>query len=143
MKRRIGLLILASLFLSSCGVFLENTGLKSYKLKSKIEHENINDYQYDFIYLTKLLETGFPLLDSVFSENRRDSLKTVIIQDLSSKDISNEYFFIQTSKYVSNVHNSHTLAYPEKLSFENKYPFRLFFSLNNWYLLDVGKQQDS
>lgn len=143
MRRIITLLVLASLFLSSCGVFLQNTGLRSYKLKSKIERETLNDYQYDFIYLTKLLETGFPLLDSVFPKNRRDSLKTVILKDLSRKDISKEYFFIQTSKYISNVHNQHTLAYPDKLEFKNKYPFRLFFSQNNWYLLDVSKLQDS
>jgi len=143
MKRILALLILASFFLCSCGVFLQSTGLKNYKLKSKIERENLNDYQYDFIYLTKLLETGFPLLDNVFPENRRDSLKTVILKDLSRKDISKEYFFIQTSKYISNVHNQHTLAYPNKLVFENKYPFRLFFSLNNWYLSDVSKLQDS
>ena len=143
MKRIITLLITASLFLSSCGVFLQSTGLKNYKLKSKIECENLTDYQYDFIYLTKLLETGFPLLDSVFPENRRDSLKSVILKDLLWKDISKEYFFIQTSKYISNVHNQHTLAYPDKLVFKNKYPFRLFFSLNNWYLSDVNILQDS
>ncbi len=143
MKRIITLLLLVSLLLSSCGVFLQSTGLKNYKLKSKIERENLNDYQYDFIYLTKLLETGFPLLDSVFPEIRRDSLKTVILKNLLLKHISKEYFFIQTSKYISNVHNQHTLAYPDRLVFENKYPFRLFFSLNNWYLSDVSKLQDS
>ncbi len=143
MRRRIIVLILAGLLLNSCGIFLQSTGLKNYKLKSKIEHENLNDYQYDFIYLTKLLETGFPLLDSIFPENRRDSLKIVILKDLSRKNISKEYFFIQTSKYISNVHNQHTLAYPDKLVFKNKYPFRLFFSLNNWYLSDVSKLQDS
>ena len=137
------LLILASLFLSSCGVFLQSAGLKNYKLKSKFEHENLNDYQYDFVYLTKLLEAGFPLLDSVFPKNQRDSLIPVILKDLSRRNISEVYFFIQTSKYISNVHNQHTLAYPDKLVFENKYPFRLFFSLNNWYLSDVSKFQDS
>lgn len=143
MKRNIILLIVAGLLLSSCGVLLQKTGLKNYKLKSEIEYENLNNYQNDFIYLTKLLETGFPLLDSVFNENRRDSLKTVILKDLSRKDISKEFFFIQTSKYLSNVHNQHTLAYPDKLVFENKYPFRLFINSNNWYLSDVSKQQDS
>ena len=143
MIRIITLLIFSGFFLSSCGVFLQSTGLKNYKLKSKIERENLNGYQYDFIYLTKLLETGFPLLDSVFPENRRDSLHTVILKDLSRKDISKEFFFIQTSKYISNVHNQHTLAYPDKLIFENKYPFRIFFSLNNWYLSDISKLQDS
>ena len=143
MKRKLQVLITACLFLSSCGVFLQKTGLKNYKLKSKIEQENLNDYQYDFLYLCKLLDIGFPDLNNIFPENKRDSLKTVILQDLSHKDISNEYFFIQTSKYLSNVHNEHTIAYFNKLSFENDYPFRLFFSLNNWYLSDVSKQQDS
>ena len=68
--RRLSLLVLVSFFLNSCGVFLENAGLKSFKLRTNIEQENANDYQYDFIYLTKLLENGFPLLDSVFPEKR-------------------------------------------------------------------------
>lgn len=58
------------LSLSSCGLFLETSGVKNYNPEAKIDKKGLNDYQYDFIYLIQLLEEGFPKIDSIFQKNR-------------------------------------------------------------------------
>jgi len=130
------------LFFSSCGIFLQKSGVKNYKLKSKIYKEQLNDYQYDFIYLSELLEKGFPNIDSVFSQNKRDSLENVIISKLSGRNITDIDFIIQTRKYISHFHNSHTSIHL-KSEFERVFPFVIRIYQNKWYLLNVEAKQDS
>ncbi|MFM8914267.1 MAG: ABC transporter permease, partial [Flammeovirgaceae bacterium] len=76
-------LLLISLLFSSCGVFLQKTGLKNYTPKEKITQKGLNNYQYDFLYLTKLLEEGYPQLDSVFPKDKRQEQADQILSTLA------------------------------------------------------------
>lgn len=140
--KKIYTLIILILCLSSCSVFLQKTGIKNYQLKSQIDKKNINDYQYDFIYLTQLLDKGFPNIDSVFRQTSRDSLKSVIIEKLSKQDISNIDFIIQTRKYLSNFHNQHTIIHLTS-EFEKVFPYVIRIYQDKWYLLNIESKQDS
>ena len=135
-------LILISLIFISCGTLLQKRGMKNFKSQTVIDDTNINDYQYDFIYLSNLLEEGFPNLDIIFPKIKRDSLKKVIINNLSNPDLENKDFILHTRKYLSNVHNRHTSIYL-KSDFNNVFPYDIFTYRNGWYLLNISKQQDS
>ena len=136
------LLLGLTLFLNSCGVFLQSTGMKNYKLKTQIDRSNINNYQYDFIYLTQLLDKGFPYIDSVFPQKTRDSLANIIIGNLSDKEVTNIDFIIQTRKYLSNFHNQHT-SIRLKTEFKKVFPFYIHIYQNEWYLWNIETKYDS
>jgi hypothetical protein len=136
------LLLLIILNTCSCGVFLQSTGVKNYKFKNKISNENLNKYQYDFIYLTKLLEEGFPLIDSVFPESLREKEKVQILKSLSSEDLKDAEFALQVRKYLSNFKNQHTWISLVS-TVEKVYPFITFVSGNDWYLLNIDRRYDS
>ncbi len=135
-------LISLGLFFNSCGVFLQKTGVKNYSLQENISNAKINNYQYDFTYLTRLLEIGFPEIDSVFPKNERIEQENIILKSLSAENLTNKDFIIQARKYLSNFHNQHTSLYL-KSSFEKIYPFNIHISYNKWFLFNVGKKQDS
>lgn len=141
LKNILTLIIIVSLF-NSCGIFLQQTGIKNYSLKEKISKTAYNDYQYDFIYLTKLLEVGFPKIDRVFPKKERVEQKSNILKSLSDENLTNKDFIIQTRKYLSNFHNQHT-SLSLKSSFEEIYPFNIHISYNKWFLFNVDKKQDS
>lgn len=134
--------ILIVLLISSCGLLLQKTGLKNYKLNLDLEQDNINDYQYDFVYLSKLLELGFPKIDSIFPKHKRDSLAKVAFNNLSGPNIKDLDFEIQARKYLSNVHNQHTNIHLIS-TIGNVFPYYLFYALDNWHLFAISKQQDS
>ena len=136
------ILIITGLLFNSCGVFLQKTGVKNYSLKEKINRNEYNDYQYDFVYLTHLLEAGFPEIEKVFPKNDRIKQKNSIIKSLSNEELEDKDFIIQTRKYLSNFHNQHTNIYL-KSSFEKVYPFVIHISHNKWILLNVDRKQDS
>ncbi len=145
MKKR-SIKIIAIIFIgitfSSCGIFLQKTGVKNYTFKEKIDKNGLNDYQYDFVYLSRLLEQGFPQIDSVFPKRERQNQKNEIINILSSDNIEKIDFIVQTRKFLSNFHNQHTNIYL-KSEFRNVYPFIIHISYNNWYLLNIDRKQDS
>ena len=122
--------------------FLQKTGVKNYSLKDKIDRKELNDYQYDFTYLSHLLEQGFPEIDSVFPAEERKEKETEILNALSRKNLENKDFLLQARKYLSNFHNQHTNIYL-KSEFKNVYPFSVHISYNNWYLLNIDKKHDS
>ncbi len=137
---------MALLLLNSCGMFLQQTGLKNYSLKEKIENQGFNKYQYDFVYLTRLLEKGFPNIDSVFPENRRIAIEKEIVNNLANENLENIDFLIQARKYLSNFHNQHTTITLKGELFsghERFYPFMVHISYNKWYLQNISKQNDS
>jgi len=140
--RTILALIITVLIFNSCGVFLQKTGIKNYSLKEKINKKKYNDYQYDFIYLTRLLEIGFPEIENVFPKNERANQENSILKSLSNESVKNKDFVLQARKYLSNFHNQHTNLYL-KSSFEKKYPFQILISNNKWILVNVDAKQDS
>ncbi|MBK6266156.1 hypothetical protein JKA74_14015 [Marivirga sp. S37H4] len=133
--------ILLALSLNSCGLFLQNTGVKNYSIKDQ-PGKALNDYQYDFIYLTKLLKEGFPELESIFPEQERIKLEKEIIVLLANKELQDIDFVLQARRYLSNVHNQHTNFYL-KSDIETVYPFIVHTSYNRWHLLNLHKEQDS
>jgi len=140
--RNILTLIIIGLLFNSCGIFLQKTGIKNYSLKEKIDKKEYNDYQYDFIYLTHLLEIGFPEIDTIFPKDERVKQKKSILKSLSNENVENKDFVLQARKYLSNFHNQHTTLYL-KSSFEKKYPFEIHISNNKWFILNIDKKQDS
>lgn len=86
------------------------------------------------------MEQGFPNIDSVFPD--REKLGNEVLNNLSANDTKNKDFIIQIRKYLANVHNQHTTVYL-KTEFENIYPFYVFISDNDWYLINIDKKQDS
>jgi len=127
---------------NSCGILLQKTGLKNYSLKEKINKKEYNDYQYDFIYLTHLLESGFPEIDTVFPKNEKEKQKIQILKSLSDNNLTKNDFILQSRKYLSNFHNQHTSIYL-KSSFKEVYPFYIHISYNKWFLLNIDKKQDN
>ena len=136
------ILLITGLFFSSCGVFLQKTGVKNYSLKEKINKKDYNDYQYDFIYLTHLLEIGYPEIENIFPENERIKQRNSAIKALSENNIENKNFVLQAREYLSNFHNQHTNLYL-KSSFEKAYPFYVHISNNKWFLFNIDTKQDS
>ena len=134
-------LLLISLLFSSCGVILQKTGLKNYTPKEKITQKGLNNYQYDFLYLTNLIEEGFPQLDSILPKNKREQQVKQIITNLSFVE-NNANFIVQARRYLSNLKNQHTTI-SLKQEFKNVYPYVIHISSNNWYLLNISKQFDS
>lgn len=139
--RLIIILFSLAILLSSCGLFLQNTGLKNYALKEKITQKDINDYQYDFVYLTKLIDEGFPEIDSIFPKHEREIQKEKILERLSTAN-NNIDFIIQARKYLSNLKNQHTNIFL-KQEFKKYYPFLIHISYDNWYILNLSKNSDS
>ncbi len=135
------LLLLTYLLLSSCGVFLQNQGIKNYKLKDDISQKGLNAYQYDFLYLSNLIEEGFPQLDSIFPKNQREKQVQQIVENLSTVD-NNANFVVQARRYLSNLKNQHTTI-DLKQEFKSVYPYVIHISSDNWYLLNLPKQFDS
>jgi hypothetical protein len=138
---KIFFLLLISLLFSSCGVFLQKKGVKNYTPKEKITQKGLNNYQYDFLYLTKLVEEGYPQLDSVFPKYKRQEQANQILSTLAIVD-NNTDFVVQARSYLSNLKNQHTNI---SLSQEFKlvYPYVIFISSDDWYLLNISRQYDS
>ncbi|TAF65432.1 MAG: hypothetical protein EAZ55_09245 [Cytophagales bacterium] len=140
MNKIFSLLLFSCLF-SSCGIFLQKTGVKNYSPKEKISQKGLNDYQYDFLYLNQLLEEGFPQLDSIFPKNERQKQAEHTLSALANTD-NNTDFVMQTRKYLSNLKNQHTnIALNQE--FKQVFPYVIHISSNSWYLLNVSKQYDS
>jgi len=135
-------IMLIAITANSCGVFLKNAGMKNYSLDEKIDKREFNDYQYDFVYLTHLLEQGFPNINSVFPAKEREIQRKQIIASLSSKNINNNEFVLYTRKYLSNFHNQHTNIYL-KSDIESIYPYSVHISYDKWYLFNIDEGQDS
>lgn len=138
----ISMIAFALLLLNSCGMFLQQTGMKNYSLNEKIDQKEYNDYQYDFVYLTRLLEIGFPEIDSVFPKTGREKQKNEILKSLSDENLTNNDFTLQARKYLSNFHNQHTNLFL-KSSFEEVYPFKIHIAYNKWFLFNINRGQDS
>ncbi len=139
--KQLAFIILLAISLSSCGLFLQKNGVKNYSLNNKITQNGINDYQYDFIYLTKLIDEGFPEIDSIFPASERELQRETILTRLSTTN-NNIDFVIQARKYLSNLKNQHTNI-SLKQEFKEFYPYVIFISHNNWHLLNVSKNHDS
>ena len=135
------LLIVVVLIFNSCAIFLQKAGMKNYTLSEDIASGEYNDYQSDFMYLTQLLDIGFPDIDSVFPREDRIDQRNVIMESLSEADIEDKDFVLQTRKYLSNFHNQHTTLYL-KSDFEKVYPFVIHIYDNQWFLLNVDNSQD-
>jgi len=102
------LLTSLGIVITSCGAFLQQNGIKNYVHKKNIKTKEYNDYQYDFEYLTQILEIGFPNIDSVFPEKERVKLKQKIINSLANKNLQYKDFLLQSKKYLSQFNNEHT-----------------------------------
>ena len=140
MKKTLFVLLIGSL-LSSCGFFLQNQGIKNYKLKEDIFPRGINAYQYDFIYLSNLIEEGFPQLDSIFPKKEREKQVQKIMNNLATVD-NNVQFVVQARRYLSYLKNQHTTI-SLKQEFKSVYPYVIHISSDNWYLLNISNQFDS
>ncbi len=140
--RNIFIFIITGILFYSCGLFLQQQGVKNYTLKERIQNKEYNDYQSDFEYLTHLLEIGFPKIDTIFPKKDREKEKERIIKVLSGKNIGDKEFIIQARKYLSNFHNQHATIHLG-INFKTIYPFLVFISNNKWFLLNIDRQQDS
>ncbi|MEL6537834.1 MAG: hypothetical protein AAFQ98_20610, partial [Bacteroidota bacterium] len=135
------ILLLSSLLLSSCGLFLEQSGVKNYTPSQKITTAGLNDYQYDFIYLTQLVEEGFPLLEEVFPEQAREQEEEQILAALATVDNPTD-FTVYMRRYLGHLENQHTnISLAQE--FNEVYPYVIHISAGDWYLLNVSKQYDS
>ncbi len=139
--KQIAFIILLAISLSSCGLFLQKNGVKNYSLNDKVTQNGINDYQYDFIYLTKLIDEGFPEIDSIFPAGERELQRETILTRLSTIN-NNIDFVIQVRKYLSNLKNQHTNI-SLKQEFKEVYPFVIHIYNDNWYLFNISKNYDS
>jgi len=139
--KRIIIALSIGIQLSSCGIFLQNQGIKNYKLKEDISQKGLNAYQYDFLYLSNLIEEGFPQLDSIFPKNEREKQVKQIMENLSTVD-NNANFLAQARRYLSNLKNQHTTI-SLKHELKSVYPYVINISSDNWYLLNLPKQFDS
>ena len=134
--------LLAIILFSSCGAFIQNSGLKNHKVKADWQKDkSLNDFQYDFLYLTQLLEDGFPNLDLHFPKNERALLEKSILDHLKQNP-SKSNFLIQGTKYLARLHNQHTTI-NLKLDNLDRYPFWIHIYQDKWYLLNVDKSVDS
>lgn len=138
------LMLISSIVLlaCSCGAFLENSGVKNYKVKEKIDKTGLNDFQYDFIYLSRLLEKGYPQIDSVFPKDVREKVESEILSSLAGSDIKKGDFVLQTRKYLSHLKNAHTWISLESKN-DRVYPFVTFVSNSEWYLINMERSYDS
>lgn len=134
-------ILLFCFLLSSCGVFLQKSGIKNYSPQEKILQKGLNNFQYDFLYLSKLIEEGFPQLDSVFQKDEREKQIQQIMTTLAMVD-NNIDFVIQARKYLSNLKNQHTNLFLTQ-EFKSVYPYIIYISSNDWFLLNLSKQYDS
>ncbi len=144
LKQKMNRIVFAAIIIAlvtSCGAVLQNSGLKNYQPKQKITEENLNDYQYDFIYLTKLVEEGYPLLDSVYPKEIRQNQETQIVTHLASVD-NNTDFIIQVRKYLSTLKNQHTSAFIAQKD-QTLYPYHVYISYDDWHLLNISTEYDS
>jgi len=133
--------LLLSISLYSCGVFLQQNGQKNYLLSTKEYSRELNNFQHDFLYLSDLLEVGFPELETLFPEDQREIRKRESLLALDS--ISTYADFILTSrKYLSNVKNQHTSIYLES-SFEDLFPYLVYINSDGWHVLNVDTRIDS
>lgn len=135
-------ILLIAVIMSSCGLFLQNNGVKNYSLKEKIDKKNLNKYQYDFVYLNHLLELSFPQIDSLFPKEERQQQVAETINALSGDNIEKIDFSIQSRKFVSNLENQHT-SISVGSKFPSIYPFLVHISYNHWYLRNINREQDS
>lgn len=134
--------LVISLAFNSCGIFLQKTGTKNYIPKIKITEKGLTKYQYDFVYLSKLLNEGFPNIDSVFPEYHRKNLEKQILVRLSEPDLENIDFEIQSRKYLSNLKNQHTYLHLTS-EYKSVYPFAIHISRDSWYLINIEQGFDS
>ncbi|HAA14051.1 MAG TPA: hypothetical protein DCE41_21105 [Cytophagales bacterium] len=139
--KRILFALLASSLVSSCGLFLQNTGVKNYTPQEKITQPGLNEYQYDFLYLTQLIKEGFPQLDSVFPPAAREVSSARVLSALDTVD-NNADFILQVRRYLSQMQNQHTnISLPQE--FSAVYPYVAHVSSGTWYLLNLATQYDS
>ena len=97
--KQIIVLFLSSLLFSSCGIFLQKTGVKNFSLNERISQKGLNRYQYDFLYLSKLVDEGFPKLDSIFPRKERQKQIDQTLKTLAGTDNKTD-FVIQVRKYL-------------------------------------------
>lgn len=129
--------------INSCGVFIQNNGIKNYQLEEKLANsKELNDYQYDFLYLDKLLVEGFPNLNRIFPDTERENQKAKILASLSQDHTNDQDFLFHSRRYLSNVHNQHTTI-NLKTEPENIYPYIIHIEHDNWFLYSIDKSQDS
>lgn len=127
--------------LSSCGVFLQKSGVKNYSPKEKITQKGLSNYQYDFLLLSKLVEEGFPQLESIFPKQEREIQVQDILTKLATVE-DNTDFILQVRKYLSNLKNQHTNIFLNQ-EFKNVYPYVIYISSDDWYLLNIPQHYDS
>ncbi|TDB58224.1 S41 family peptidase [Arundinibacter roseus] len=139
--KKIFITFLVCSLLSSCGVFLQKQGVKNYKIKEKNTQKGLNNYQSDFLYLNKLLEESFPEVDSIFPKDEREKQVQKIVSTLAVVDNYTD-FGIQARKYLSNFKNQHT-SISLKQGFKSVYPYVIYISSNDWYLLNLPTHYDS
>lgn len=70
---RLVMVSVLSLVMVACAYFIQKAAVKEYKLSDFPEGNDLNKFQYDFIYMTQLLETGFPMVDDVFPKEKRNA----------------------------------------------------------------------
>lgn len=139
--KQIIFLFLSSLLFSSCGIFLQKTGVKSFSPNEKISQKRLNRYQYDFLYLSKLVDEGFPKLDSIFPKKERQKQIDQTLKTLEGTDNKTD-FVIQARKYLSYLKNQHTTI-TLRSELKEVFPYVVYISQGDWYLLNISKQYDS
>lgn len=133
-------LVVVMLF-SSCGIFVQQAGLKNFKPDERISARGLNDFQYDFVYLTALVEEGFPRLDSVFPKPLREMEKSRILAALDSTR-SKADFVVLASSYLSRLKNQHSSIYL-RYDLKSTYPYVVFISSGEWYIYTISTAYDS
>ena len=115
------------LSLASCGLFLQEAGLKNYRLDERVQEKGLNDEQADFVHLARLLEIGFPQLDSVFPKHEREREQQAILAALALEH-DPVSFVLQARRYLSHLHNQHTSIRLKNGFGRTRYPFEVFMT---------------
>ena len=135
------LLIFQVLLFQSCGIVIQKSGIKNYKIEEKITGD-YNKYQYDLLYYNEALEDGFPNIDEVVPAAERKKALQEAVDKLAGDQVDNMDFTIQTGKYLSKFNNQHTRINLKSPS-ETAFPFRIHIYKKEWYLLNASNQVDS
>ncbi len=119
-----------------------NHGFKEYKsdVNRNEVYKSANKYQKDLLFLDDLCVNSFPKIESSFPDSLRTEI-TDSLYELLSMPVSESQFSGYLCYYLSHFNNQHTSI--RGLSSKNIFPYALFPSMGNWYLLNINNDYDS
>jgi hypothetical protein len=135
-------LCLSFLLCLGCTSFLADRALKSYpvELTPAETATATNDFQHDFLYLTKFAAEAFPLQDHYFPPDRRTNTERVILTRLGAPDTTYDTFVNSLRTYLAAYNNEHAriLYNPKPIQLTGYYPFSVQYQSNDLHLSNIS-----